>query len=527
MRKLLQRACAALVSAALVVPPAFAQAPPPAPSPASLAPAPQGAPAATTANGDEDAFSAEQLDALLAPIALYPDTLLVQVLMAATNPLQIVEAARWLGNGANKDLQGDALAKALEPLNWDPSVKSIVPFPMVLDMMNQQLQWTQQLGYAVTVQQDDVMDSVQRLRHQAQDAGTLKTTEQAVVRSVAITDDQGAPTSQQAIVIEPANPQVVFVPVYNPTVAFGTWPYAATPPVYFPPPPGYAIGTALATGIAFAAGAAVVGSLWGWATPRWGWGGNRGYGGWGGNINVNRNRYTNISVNNINRGNFNGNNWRPSNGNRPGGGFTRPPGGPVGTPRRGNGLGANAVGRPSVRVPSQTVNRPNISNRPGGTGGLNRPNNGSGGYNRPNAGPAGGGNRPNVGQGGGGNRPNVGQGGGGNRPNVGQGGGGNRPNVGQGGGGNRPNVGQGAGGNRPAQVQRPSARPQGGGAFGGVQQGARAGQLQQRGAQSRNIQQSRPAARPAQRPSGGGGGRPGGGGGARAGGGGGGRGGRH
>ncbi len=562
-----------MVSMSLIVPPGFAQNAALPPLPAAGSAQPSGQPPADTSPAAAT-FNAEQLDALLAPIALYPDQLLVQVLMASTYPLEIVAASRWLKSGDNAKLTGDALAKALASQNWDPSVKSLVPFPQVLDMMNQQLEWTQQLGYAVSTQQDDVMDSVQRLRLQAQQAGTLKSNDQQIVSVAPAVDAQGAPTSQQAIIIQPANPQVVFVPTYNPSVAFGTWPYPSTPPIYFPPPVGYNFGNALLTGLAFGAGVAVVGSLWGWATPRWGWGGGW-YGGgggvnvnrWGGGINVNTNRYNNITVNNVNRGNFNGNTWRPP-ANGPGRPGARPPGGPVGRPARGNGLPPNAIGRPNVRVPGNAVNRPNIrqggGNRPnlGQGGGGNRPNvgqgNGLGGGNRPNVGQGGSGNRPNVGQGGGGNRPNVGQGGGnrpnigqgggsggGNRPNVGQGGGnrpnigqgsGNRPNVGQGGspgGGNRPNIGQGGGGNRPsiggganrpgggAPAARPS-RPAGGGAFGGVSDGARAGQFQQRGAQSRNIGQSRPAP---QARGGGGGGRPGGGGGGRPGGGGGGHGG--
>ena len=487
MRQALFRGCAALISASMLVTPGLAQTPQ----------MPASATAAAAQGAEANAFNPEQLDALLAPIALYPDTLLVQVLMASTYPLQIVEAARWLASGDNKALKGDALAKALEPLPWDPSVKSLVPFPQVLEMMNQQLDWTQQLGYAVASQQEQVMDSVQRLRHQAQAAGTLKSTEQQVVSSQAVMDDQGQPTPQQTIVIQPANPQVVYVPTYNPSVAYGTWPYPATPPVYYPPPPGYAFGTALATGLAFGVGVAVVGSLWGWASPRWGYGGGCcGYG--GGSINVNHNRYNNISVNNAHRGNFNGNNWRAP-AQRPGvGGGARPPGGPVGRPARASGLPANAVGRPSVQVPASAVNRANI-------GGANRAGaaQGAGGVNRPGAGAGAGANRPGG--------TGIGQ----NNP-----GGVNRPGgVSPGGAANRPAGTTAA--QRPAQqpAQR-QASPQnqrqapsqmqrqggGGGAFGGVNQGARAGQFQQRGAQSRAMAAPRGGG-------GGGGGRGGGGGG--------------
>lgn len=353
MNKAALSGCSALISVSLLLPSGFAQAPIP-PAPPAAVPAPAPAPANVTQ------YNPQQLDALLAPIALYPDTLLMQVLMASTYPLQIVEASRWLASGDNKTLKGDDLAKALEPLPWDPSVKSLVPFPQVLETMNQNLDWTQQLGYAVAAQQQDVMNSVQRLRRQAQDVGTLKTTEQQVVTTQAAVDDRGAPLPQQTIVVQPANPQVVYVPTYVPAQVYGAWPYPAAPPVYLPPPPGYAIGTAFVSGLAFAAGVAVVGSLWGWATPHWG--------GYGGNINVNTNRYNNITVNNANRANFSGDRWQPPAGT-PGRPAARPPPGPVGAPTRLSGLPANAIGRPNVKVPAQAVNRPNMSGvtRPGET----------------------------------------------------------------------------------------------------------------------------------------------------------------
>src|SRR4051812_42406611 len=147
MRRILSCLCAAL----LVAPPALLPAPP------ALAQA-QGA---QPAEGQE--FSAEQLDALLAPVALYPDPLLTPMLMASTQPLEIVAAARWVKEPANAALKGDALAGALQSQPWDPSVKALVPFPDVLAMMNEKLDWLQQLGYAVATQQAQVMDSVQRL----------------------------------------------------------------------------------------------------------------------------------------------------------------------------------------------------------------------------------------------------------------------------------------------------------------------------------------------------------------------------
>ena len=226
-------------------------------------------------------FNIAQLDAMLAPIALYPDALLTQILMASAYPLQVIAAARWLEQGDNKNLKGDALAKALERETWDPSVKSLAPFPQVIAMMNEKLEWMQQLGYAVATQQAAVLDSIQRLRRQAEQAGSLKTTEQ-----------QRVVEREQVIVIEPATPETVYVPIYQPANVYGDWPYPDTPPVYLPPPQeyypaAYAPGYVWGAGLAFAAGAAIVGGLWGWANPGWG----------SGSVNINAGRYNNIHVN--------------------------------------------------------------------------------------------------------------------------------------------------------------------------------------------------------------------------------------
>ena len=234
----------------------------------------------------------EEIDQIVAPIALYPDDLLAQVLMASTYPLDIVQADRWVKEPANANLKGEQIATALQDQPWDPSVKSLVPFPQVLDMMSKQLDWTQKLGNAVLSQQKDVMDSIQRLRQKAQAADTLKTNEQQVVTTE---------PSTQTIIIQPTNPEVVYVPSYNPTVVYGGWPYPSYPPYYYPSP--YYPGQALLTGMAFATGAAIVGSLWGWGDCNWG----------GGNVNVNVNHYNNINRNNINRGRAS---QLPANGTR-------------------------------------------------------------------------------------------------------------------------------------------------------------------------------------------------------------------
>lgn len=223
-------------------------------------------------------LSAEHLDAMLAPIALYPDTLLVQILMASTFPLQVVEASRWLEQPDHKGLQGDALAQALEAVNWDPSVKSLVPFPQVLATLNSQLEWMQQVGYAFATQQADVMASLQRLRHQAQASGSLATTGQQRVA-----EENGT------IAIEPASPQTVYVPVYNPAAVYGAWPDQGYQPVLIPPPADYTLDSAVVGGLAFASGAVIVGSLWGWARPRW----------HHGQVHVDVNRFNHLNVNRV------------------------------------------------------------------------------------------------------------------------------------------------------------------------------------------------------------------------------------
>jgi hypothetical protein len=224
-------------------------------------------------------LSSQQLDALTAPIALYPDALLSQVLMASTFPQDVEAAAAW--SKANPNLQGDAAVKAVASQPWDPSVQSLVAFPQVLATMASKPDWVQQIGNAFLAQPNDVMDSVQRLRVQAQKAGNLKSNEQQKV-----VVQQATSAAPSTIVIEPANPQVVYVPTYNPTVVYGTWPYPAYPPVYMPPPPGYAIAAGFVSGLAFGAGIAVANSLWG----GFNWGAH--------DVNINVNRYNNINVNN-------------------------------------------------------------------------------------------------------------------------------------------------------------------------------------------------------------------------------------
>jgi hypothetical protein len=199
-------------------------------------------------------FRQEELDQMLAPIALYPDSLLIQMLMASTYPLEVVQAERWLNS--NPNLKDEKLAAALDQKDWDPSVKSMVNFPSVLAMMNDKLEWTQNLGDAFLGQRDQVMATVQDLRAKAHARGNLKTTREQVVVA-----------QDRSIVIEPANPQVIYVPAYNPTVVFGPWWYPAYPPYYYFPP-GFA---ALTTGIISFGVALTVGVAWSYAWGNFNW----------------------------------------------------------------------------------------------------------------------------------------------------------------------------------------------------------------------------------------------------------------
>ena len=200
-------------------------------------------------------LDAAQLDQLVAPIALYPDPLLAQTLMASTYPLEVVQADRWAK--ANKGLKGDKLTAALDKQDWDASVKELVSTPTVLAMMNDKLDWAQQLGDAVLAQQADVMDAIQRLRAKAQANGKLETSKQ---QKVTVKQEEG--TSSPIIEIEPASPDVVYVPYYNPSVVYGEWPYPDYPPYYYPPPSGYIVGGAIATGLAWGAAYAIGREIW-------------------------------------------------------------------------------------------------------------------------------------------------------------------------------------------------------------------------------------------------------------------------
>jgi hypothetical protein len=264
------RGLAAIVCAAVLAPGEtvlFAQAAPP--------------PAAAPAGGAEPKLPPERLDSLVAPIALYPDELLGQVLVASTYPLEIVQLQQWLAK--NKDLKGKALTDAVAKQPWDPSIQGMAALPDVVKRLGDDIQWTTELGNAFLAQQSDVMDAVQRMRKKAQGTGALKTTEQQKVETKVV-------EQKTVIVVQQANPEVVYVPSYNPVVVYGP-PVYAYPPIYYPPPPSTGAVVA-ASMISFGVGMAI-GAAWGHG----GWG----YGcGWGHNdinVNVNNNFNRNANIN--------------------------------------------------------------------------------------------------------------------------------------------------------------------------------------------------------------------------------------
>ena len=222
--------------------------------------------------------SQQELDRLLAPIALYPDALLAQVLMASTYPLEVVMAARW--SKANPGVTGKALEDAMQKQTWDPSVKSLTAVPKVLERMSQNVEWMHKLGDAFLGDQKAVLETSQGLRRKAQEAGNLKTTPEQVVR----TEVQ---ETKQVIIIEPATPQTVYVPTYDPAYVYGSWWWAGYPP-YYMYPPGYYYGT----GLAFATGVFVGAAIWGNCN----WGGN--------NVHIEHHSYNNFNRTNVGNGDW-------------------------------------------------------------------------------------------------------------------------------------------------------------------------------------------------------------------------------
>jgi Protein of unknown function (DUF3300) len=242
--------------------------------------------------------SPEQLQQLVAPIALYPDSLVAQILAASTFPEQVVEADRWLQD--HPGLTGDALAQAVDQEPWDPSVKALAAFPSVLGNMDKNLSWTSSLGDAYYNQQQDVMDAIQVMRQRAEQAGNLKTTPQETVT-----------TEGSTIVVEPANPEVVYVPAYDPWLIYG---YSILPwPGWYPYPGIWFGGPYISFGVGFGIGF-FGGFGWGW--PHWGFDWHHR------TIIYNHNRYYSPSRTFYNRNYFYG---RAPRGGVPPGGTMRPP----------------------------------------------------------------------------------------------------------------------------------------------------------------------------------------------------------
>ncbi|MGN6460961.1 MAG: DUF3300 domain-containing protein, partial [Pseudolabrys sp.] len=296
---------------------------------------------------DQQLLTNQQLDQLVAPVALYPDALLSEILMASTYPLEIVEAARWLNN--NKSLQGDALKNSVEKQSWDNSVKSLIATPDALNMLNTNLDWTNKLGDAVLAQESDVMDAVQRMRARAQANDKLQTTKE---QTVSVKQESG----KNLILIEPTQPDTVYVPYYDPAVVYGAWPYPEYPPYVFPRPPYLAAGI-LATGLAFGT-AYAVGR---WAAGGYYWGGGMNWN----NNNINVNRAINVNNNTIN------NRWQHNPPHRQG-------------VRYNNANVRNRFG--SNNIAGGARNRTNTLNRNGGSAANRnalRPNSGRPNANRP------------------------------------------------------------------------------------------------------------------------------------------------
>jgi Protein of unknown function (DUF3300) len=384
-------------------------------------PTPRSAP--PVAGSDQELLKTAELEALVAPVALYPDALLAEVLMASTYPLEMVQADRWLTT--NKNLKDDQLKAAADKQPWDGSVKALIATPSVLTMMSTKLDWTQKLGDAFLAQQTDLMDAIQRLRAKAQANNKLTSTTQ---QTVTVRQEQ----NRQVIAIEPTDPNMVYVPYYDPAVVYGQWPYADYPPYNFPDSyEGYIGPGLIATGIAFGAG---------YALSRWVSRGNY----WGGGINWNRNT---INVNRPVVNPLNGNIWQHNPAHRGRVRYNN-----VNVQRRFGNTNIVAGNRPRpdfrgsggqqvLRPDGGVANRPSAgtlpSNRPvaGGrpSSGPGRPSAGTLPSNRPIAGnqPSSGGNRPSAGT-----LPS-------NRPVTG-----NRPSS-----GNRPSA-----ANRPSGANRPAAR---------------------------------------------------------------------
>ena len=295
---------------------------------------------------------ADQLDSLVAPIALYPDPLLSQTLVASTYPLEIMQLQQWLEK--NKNLKDKALMDAVSKQPWDPSIQAMAGLPDVVKRLADDIQWATDLGNAFLAQQSDVMDAVQRMRQKAQNTGALKSNQQQKVEKQVIDE------TKTVIVVEQADPQVVYVPSYDPLYVYGepAYPY---PPIYYPPyPAGVVAASAVSFGVGFAIGAAWAHGGWGWNC---GWGNN--------NININNNnnfiRNSNISGN---RGG--GNNWQHDPKHRGGTPYKdRATADKFGGTARGDSL-TNRQSSAKQQIGRQGGNLPSTKDRASGVGDRSR-----------------------------------------------------------------------------------------------------------------------------------------------------------
>jgi hypothetical protein len=349
---------------------------------ATGAPAQTPSPQSTSAPAASDQLlNAGELEALVSPIALYPDSLLSNVLMASTYPLEVVQAERWLMQ--NQSLTGDALKTAVGKQPWDASVKALIATPPALAMMSAEVDWTQKLGNAVLAQQADVMAAIQQLRMKAENTGKLTTTPEQKVTVIQQPVQQKG--NQPVVVIEQTSDDTVYVPAYDPAVVYGDWPYAEYPPAYWGYPDYWGYGVApgiLARGLWFGGGYA----LGRWASGNYGWGGRVNWG--NGNIVQNWPRATQYNVNNINNiGNRVGNNWQHNPSHRGGVGYNNANvaqrfgnGNRAGTRENLRGqLGAAGAGA----LTGAALGNRNAGNRQGnGPGAGNRQGNGPGAGNR-------------------------------------------------------------------------------------------------------------------------------------------------
>lgn len=301
-------------------------------------------------------LTADQLDSLVAPIALYPDPLLSQTLVASTYPLEIIQLQQWLAQ--NKKLKEKELAEAVKKQDWDPSIQAMAPLPDVVKQLAENIKWTADLGNAFLAQQSEVMDAVQRMRAKAKEKGGLKSNEQQKVEVKTV-------ESKQVIVIEQANPEVIYVPTYNPTVVYGA-PFYPYPAIYYPPVGYYAAGMAVSFGVGVAMGAA-----WGGG---WGW-----HSGWGGHneININRNNtFVNNSNRNIQGGNRSGT-WQHNPQHRGGAPYSdRATANRYGGTARGESMQNRQANAQSRQANAQSRQSSGAERR-GGSEGMNRSSSGS------------------------------------------------------------------------------------------------------------------------------------------------------